>query len=320
MSGRALRRGAPRPGWAAGLAGAPEVPAAAASAPRLSVTLLAGDGAAGALERWLRERPHGERWAVVCDSSAPAAPVASAGDPDLAIADFAGACACCLGSSAFALFLTRLLRGGPYHRLLVALPASAEPAAVVDGLLGGSLAPALGAVELAAVGAVPAARSETMDALLAADVTWAQAVAALARARDPHPWRWAAPAGPRAAWAWDQHTVFDRRRIEAALAALAADPDVVALRAAVRTAREWYACDPAGQPAWRVEPTRRESRIECAVREGAADRLDGLGARWAEALHAVDGRRPSPSAARVRIARSRNPGGRTPLPGGEGFG
>lgn len=122
---------------------------------RTPVTLLVGDGRsiARALARWIGQRAAGERWAVV-DGGAlgaePAGPLA-APDPDLAIIGFAAGCACCVAASAFALVLARLLRRGPWHRLLIVLPVQADPGAVVDSLLAGPIAPALADLEIVCV-------------------------------------------------------------------------------------------------------------------------------------------------------------------------
>jgi hypothetical protein len=262
---------------------------------RLPVTLLAGPGAGAALARWVRERGSGERWAVVHDAGAPAP--ALDGDPGLGVAGFAGGCVCCTGSAAFPLFLGRLLRRGPWQRLLVALPPGSEPAAATDALLRGPLAAAIARVEVV----------EPADPALA----WADVRARLDDAHDPHRWRWPAPAGARAAWVWDQHAVFDRRRAEAALVELASRPGVAMLRAVLRTAREWYAFDSGTRPAWQPETSRHESRIECVRGDPAA--LEAMGAGWASLQEAG-------AAPVVRIARSRNPRAAPALPGDEAFG
>jgi hypothetical protein len=294
MSAPPLRRGALRPGWAVGLAG--EAGALRpTTAVRVPVTLLAGPAAGAALARWAAERPPDERWAVVHDAAAPP-PLAES--PALAVAGFSGGCLCCVGSSAFPLFLGRLLRRGPWQRLMVALPAGAEVAAAVDALLRGPLAPALARVEVV----------ERADP----GRTWVEQRAWLERMHDPRRWRWLAPGAPRAAWVWDQHTIFDRRRAEAMLTVLAAEPGVIALRAALRTAREWYAFEAGAQPAWRPEAERHASRIECAHVDPEV--LDALGGRWSAAVHRAG------AAPVVRIARSRNPEDDAPLPGDEGIG
>jgi len=294
MSAPPLRRGALRPGWAAGHAGEGDA-RNLAPAPRLPVTLLAGPRAGAALARWAAERPPDERWAVVHDAAAPP-PLAES--PALAVAGFAGGCLCCVGSGAFPLFLGRLLRRGPWQRLMVALPVGAAVAAAVDALLRGPLAPTIARVEVV----------EGADPGLA----WAEQRARLEQIHDPRRWRWPAPCGPRAAWVWDQHAVFDRRRAEALLTAVAAEPGVSGLRAVLRTARDWYGFEAGAQPAWQPEASRHASRIECAHADPAV--LEALGERWPAALHRAD------TAPVVRIARSRNPEARASLPGDGGIG
>jgi hypothetical protein len=269
--------------------------AAASPQARVPVTLLAGPMAGAALARWVHERAPAERWAVVHDAGAPP-PLADS--PDLAVAGFAGGCPCCVGSSAFPLFLGRLLRRGPWQRLVVAMPPGVETAAAVDALLRGPLAAAIGRVEVA----------DPADA----GRSWAQQRAHLDRVHDPRRWRWPAPQGPRAAWVWDQHARFDRRDAQATLAAVSSAPGVAMLRAVLRTEREWYAFEAGAQPAWQPEASRHESRIECVHDDPAA--LEALAGRW-DALRQDKGAAPV-----VRIARSRNPGDPAPLPGCEGIG
>ncbi len=127
------------------------------TAPNTPVTLLAGDAelSAAAAARWLAQRPAGERWAVIGDVGSGAVPfLALALPPTVALpvefVDFSGGCVCCLAASAFSLVIARLLRKGPFQRLLIVLPTSADPGAVADGLLGGPLAGVLGTIEILA--------------------------------------------------------------------------------------------------------------------------------------------------------------------------
>lgn len=289
MSAPPLRRGALRPGWAVAL------PAPASPTARVPVTLLAGPAAGQALARWAAERPPGERWALVHDAAAPP-PLAEG--PDLAVAGFAGGCLCCVGSSAFPLFLARLLRRGPWQRLMVALPPAGDLGAAVDALLRGPLAPAI----------------ERVETLEGADPTlaWAGQRAQLDHLHDPHRWRWPAPGGACAAWVWDQHAVFDRRGAEALLGRVAAEQGVTGLRAVLRTAREWYGYQRGAQPAWQPDGSRHASRIECGHVDPAV--LETLGERWRALLP----RESAPPV--VRIARSRNPAAGSPVPGEGGIG
>jgi len=119
---------------------------------KLPVAIVAGFAGAGKsalIERWLRERPVGERWALL--GNAPAAGASGgAGTPGMAdgpaMADgptgttagtlgfyrVAGGCACCTAQASARSALVALLRAGPWHRLVVELDGAARPQALID--------------------------------------------------------------------------------------------------------------------------------------------------------------------------------------------
>jgi hypothetical protein len=105
------------------------------------VTLVAGfagDAKARSIARWLRERPGGERWAVLVDDFGQA--LAREGGPgdvdDARRFDVPGGCACCTAAVAMQATLGRVLRQGPWHRLLIGLSDSGDPAPLIDALRG----------------------------------------------------------------------------------------------------------------------------------------------------------------------------------------
>jgi len=103
-----------------------EVPARPPRLPVTVVTGFAGAGKSALVERWLRERPAGERWALLGNASTPDAPGA-AGRYRVA-----GGCACCTAQASARSELVALLRAGPWHRLIVELDGTARPEALID--------------------------------------------------------------------------------------------------------------------------------------------------------------------------------------------
>ncbi len=98
-------------------------------APRLPVTVVAGFAGAGKsalIERWLRECPAGERWALLGNASMSDAPGA------VGRYRVAGGCACCTAQASARSALATLLRAGPWQRLIVELDGAARPEALVD--------------------------------------------------------------------------------------------------------------------------------------------------------------------------------------------
>lgn len=266
-----------------------------AGAAPTAVLLLAGVGERPdqALARWCHERPADERWAVVLDDARiprPALPENTA----LRVAGFAGGCACCVAAAPFSLLLARLLRQGPWHRLLIRLADTADPAAVIDALRAGPLSAVLGPIAVVAWPASGLAAPRATDLLLgdAADSIdtalpdWTRLVEALACARDPHRWRWFTAPSPRLGWVWPATEVFERRAIEQALRAVAGLPGVAGLRAELRTAREWYGFDAAADPDWLPADGRAASRVECRLAPGALLDEPALRARWQACLPA----------------------------------
>jgi hypothetical protein len=253
---------------------------------RAAVLLLAGRGALPdqALARWCRQRPADERWAVVLDDARGVPPELPA-DPALRVSGFAGGCACCVAAAPFSLLLARVLRQGPWHRLLIRLADAADPAAVIDGLRAGPLASVLGPIAVVSWVAPGEALPRATDLPMPApEPDWRTLLAALEHAREPGRWRWLAAESPRLGWVWPAARVFDRRAIEQALRAAAALPAVAALRAEVRTAREWYRFEAGGDPDWAVADGRRESRVECLLRGPEALPEMALRERWQACL------------------------------------
>lgn len=358
-----------RPGGAL-LAGPP-----VAGAGVTPITLLVGGGAdlGSALTRWAAQRPAGERWALV--RSSPLG-LAGAADPDLEEVSFAGGCACCVAAAAFSLVMARLLRKGPWQRVLIELSPAADPGAVADALRSGPVGPALSAVEIVCVveaaglgqpaGAAVASALGAADLVIVSDapgtgesgaladaaagraagnadalefpadfpggrrgegladpacwrgplvaLEWARLRRLIEGVRDPVRWRWlsggetgpigrpleagggwalddpsgAPSGGERAGWVWPAGVAFQRRAIEAALAAFVGQPAVAAVRAVIRSSRDWHAFSagflpgetpPPGAAPWRAALSRRESRIECLAHPG--HRLDRAAAHAA---------------------------------------
>jgi G3E family GTPase len=109
------------------------------------VTGFLGAGKTTLLSGWLAARPAGERWAVLVNEFG-ALGVDRAllgGDGaggEVAVAEVAGGCACCAAQVAFDATLTRLLRRGPWDRLLVETTGLGHPARLVDRLRAPALA------------------------------------------------------------------------------------------------------------------------------------------------------------------------------------
>ena len=105
----------------------------------LLVTGFLGAGKTTLLSGWLAARPAGERWAVLVNEFG-ALGVDRAllgGDGaggEVAVAEVAGGCACCAAQAAFDATLTRLLRRGPWDRLLLETTGLGHPAGLIDRL------------------------------------------------------------------------------------------------------------------------------------------------------------------------------------------
>ncbi len=95
------------------------------------VTGFLGAGKTTLIRQWLATRPVHEPWAVLVnefgalgiDAALLAAP---------AVFDVAGGCACCAAQAGTRAALTRLLRAGPWHRLLIELSGLGHPGPLID--------------------------------------------------------------------------------------------------------------------------------------------------------------------------------------------
>lgn len=105
----------------------------------LLVTGFLGAGKTTLLSGWLAERPPHERWAVLVNETGALGidrALLGGDGPDarVAVAEIAGGCACCAARIAFGATLTRLLRRGPWDRLIVETTGLGHPAELVDQL------------------------------------------------------------------------------------------------------------------------------------------------------------------------------------------
>nr|HMS78560.1 GTP-binding protein [Burkholderiaceae bacterium] len=104
------------------------------------VTGFLGAGKTTLLSGWLAERPARERWAVLVNEFGALGVDRAllggdgASDDAVAIAEIAGGCACCAARVGFDATLTRLLRRGPWDRLLVETTGLGHPAPLADRL------------------------------------------------------------------------------------------------------------------------------------------------------------------------------------------
>jgi len=93
---------------------------------------LPGAGKSTLLKGWLAGRPDTERWALMVNGIAGLA--GADRDPGVTVAMLAGGCACCSGQVVFGVTLTRLLRGGPFARLIIEVSGIGHPGRLVDRL------------------------------------------------------------------------------------------------------------------------------------------------------------------------------------------
>lgn len=105
----------------------------------LLVTGFLGAGKTTLLSGWLAERPAHERWAVLVNEFGAlgvdrALLGGDGADAAVTVAEIAGGCACCAASVAFDATLVRLLRRGPWDRLVVETTGLGHPAQLVDRL------------------------------------------------------------------------------------------------------------------------------------------------------------------------------------------
>jgi G3E family GTPase len=264
--------------------------------PTVVVTGFLGAGKSSLIRHWLSQRPQAERWAVLVNELG-ATRVEPLPAHAVEVFEVAGGCACCAADVAFRTTVNRLLRRGPWHRLVVEVGASGHPARVVDRLLGMpalAVQPSVAVVDGRrpapfvdaghpahgqAVAQVELARRIVLrdgDALLAERLAslspWPPRVLAAAAstagpADDAAPLALDAlnapdePDAPAEAWRWPAETVFDRRRLEQALAALQAPEGplrahgLLRMTGAFRTSRAWYRTDGGSlaETAWRTD-------------------------------------------------------------------
>lgn len=105
--------------------------------PVTPVTLVTGFLAAGkttAIRQWCSRRPASERWAVLVNDFGHLA-IDAAAHAGVEVFEVAGGCACCAASVAMRTTLGRILRRGPWDRLLVELSGLGHPSALIDLLL-----------------------------------------------------------------------------------------------------------------------------------------------------------------------------------------
>ncbi len=112
---------------------------AAAPVDTLLVTGFLGVGKTTLLSGWLAERPPHQRWAVLVNETGALGidrALLGGDGPDarVAVAEVSGGCACCAARVAFGATLTRLLRRGPWDRLIVETTGLGHPAELVDQL------------------------------------------------------------------------------------------------------------------------------------------------------------------------------------------
>ncbi|RPH40279.1 MAG: hypothetical protein EHM87_22505, partial [Burkholderiales bacterium] len=105
----------------------------------LLVTGFLGAGKTTLLAGWLAERPPHERWAVLVNETGALGidhALLGGDGPDarVAVAEVAGGCACCAARVAFGATLVRLLRRGPWNRLIIETTGLGHPAELVDQL------------------------------------------------------------------------------------------------------------------------------------------------------------------------------------------
>jgi len=120
---------------------------------RVSTTVVVGFRGAGKttlIRGWLAAKPAGERWAVLVNDAGSFG-IDAGLLPDDAVAQVAGGCACCAARVALGVALTRLLRRGPWDRLLIELSGLGHPGPLVDLLRSGAWAGVLRIDEIVAV-------------------------------------------------------------------------------------------------------------------------------------------------------------------------
>jgi hypothetical protein len=283
------------------------------------LTLLCAGDLAPALAlalRWAAGRPPGERWALLIDDPVAPQSVPVQAEDGLQILRLASGCICCSGALALRTALARVLRDGPWQRLLLLPSAVARIDSLVDALraslaaawldidsiitlqLAGRAAPP-GALEASPL--VVDARHDPAAAQLAVPLPLASGPAGArlhvdenSRAAD-----WAAiseilrtgfaqqaladaaPDGSadRSLLRWPGSQVFDRRLL---IAALQSCGQARIERGLFRTARDWYRWSAGADPAWQPTGWRLDSRLLVC---GASDEvLSGLRSRLQQCI------------------------------------
>ncbi len=102
----------------------------------LPLTLVAGFDTAGKtalIHRWARQRPAGERWAVALNGFHTDT-LDSLADDDVVVFPMVGGCACCAAAVTLRPLLHRILRRGPWHRIVFELAGSGHLPTLIDRL------------------------------------------------------------------------------------------------------------------------------------------------------------------------------------------
>lgn len=106
------------------------------------VTGFLGAGKTTAIRHWLGARPVGERWAVLVNDFGVLGVDAAAFAPaeGVEVFEVAGGCACCAAAPVMRTALARMLRRGPWDRILVELSGLGHPGPLIDQLRSASVA------------------------------------------------------------------------------------------------------------------------------------------------------------------------------------
>lgn len=249
----------------------------------LLLTGFLGAGKTTLIAGWLAARPPHERWAVLVNEfgalGIDAALLARPGDGGaVEVAEIAGGCACCAARTAFTATLVRLLRRGPWHRLIVEATGLGHPAQLVDALRD----PAIGARlrVLPPVAVVDADRAALYDDparpghAVALDQVALARVLVLNRARPEDAAETAALAGRLAGLPpWPRAvipTADGRVPLDDVLAALAADTDPGMMRRSLRPPAALAGVHDAGWR-WPAERLWDRARLQAALLSLAGD-------------------------------------------------
>jgi G3E family GTPase len=100
--------------------------------PTLLVAGYLGVGKTTLIAGWLARRPTGQRWAVLVNEFGAIGIDRALLGGGAEVFEVAGGCACCASAVAFRTTLVRLLRRGPWDRLLIETSGLGHPAKLVD--------------------------------------------------------------------------------------------------------------------------------------------------------------------------------------------